>query len=254
MFQDRDVFAALLVFLACVGTILLTGCGDEEKPETPVTIGTLKWQGVVPAAPKAPGVGIPFVKEVGYYADWQLTKEVIDTVAPGKTLSKIVFSDPMRHVVADEKTARPILYYKMDKKLTRFRVVKHGAKLQSGDAKPRGKGTTAFICKYTLPTNGRGVFTVAIGKLSTDEDGNMLAGFYTHREKLQIGEDPAEKMTEGPMKDIRPRTVRLVYFRPKNYPVRQDRASVMRRLITDARNITPMKCRDTDTETEKRSR
>ena len=47
-------------------------------------------------------------------------------------------------------------------------------------------------------------------------------------------EDMPEQMTEGPMPYLPNPTVRLVYFRPKNYPVRRDRASVIRRLITEA--------------------
>lgn len=188
----KEKFDAILLFLIVV-MMVTAGCGEETpiEPslvEEPATLGELKVpEDAVAAAPALPNAGLPFVKEMSYYKDWKLTKEVVDTVAPGTTLFvKVVFSEAMQHIVADDKSARPVLYHKTDKKLTRLHVAKHGAKLQDGDAKPKGKGTITFIGKVTMPDSG--VFTVAVGKLSADLDGNTLAAFYTHKEKLQVEE------------------------------------------------------------------
>ena len=184
------------VFLLAVGMVLI-GCGEVEDPLTtptqpdnrvPGILGETKRPEVTAAAPQAPGVGVPFVKAVRYYADWKLTKEVASVVAPGTTLFvKIVFSEPMQHIAADDKKARPILYYKVDNTLTRFRVAQHrarGADFVSGDAKPLGNGTDDYICKVMVPESG--VFTIAVGKKSADQQGNSLAAFYTHKEKLLV--------------------------------------------------------------------
>ena len=184
------------VFLLAVGMALI-GCGEVEDPLTtptqpdnrvPGILGETKRPEVTAAAPQAPGVGVPFVKKVRYYADWKLTKEVASVVAPGTTLFvKVVFSEPMQHIAADDKKARPILYYKVDNTLTRFRVAQHrarGADFVSGDAKPLGNGTDDYICKVKVPDNG--VFTIAVGKKSVDQQGKTLAAFYTHKEKLLV--------------------------------------------------------------------
>ncbi|MDE0010981.1 MAG: carboxypeptidase-like regulatory domain-containing protein [Candidatus Poribacteria bacterium] len=182
---------------AGIAWVTIQGCGEEEaeppiavKPNSAVSSGEMKVPETVAAAPKAPGVGQPSVKAVGYYKDWKLTKPLSGTVASGTTFwIKVMFSEPMKHVAADDKTARPILYYKIDKELTRFRVAKHGASGEdfvSGDAKPLKNGTDDYICKYTVPKEAVGTFTVAVGRQSTDKDGNLLPTFYTHKEKLPI--------------------------------------------------------------------
>ena len=184
------------VVLLAIG-IALIGCGEVEDPLTtptqsdnrvPGILGETKRPETTAAAPQAPGVGIPFVKEVRYYTDWKLTKEVASVVPPGTTLFvKVVFSEPMRHIAAGDKKARPVLYYRVDNTLTRFRVAEHRARGEdfvSGDAKPLGNGTDDFVCKVTVPESG--VFTIAVGKRSTDLDRNTLAAFYTHKEKLLV--------------------------------------------------------------------
>ena len=96
----------------------------------------------------------------------------------------------MRLKVADDETARPVLYYRLNGELNRFRIAGHGASgknFVSGDAKPLGKSADEYICKYTVPADVTGELVAAVGKLSTDRDGNTLTKFYTHREKLSIG-------------------------------------------------------------------
>lgn len=57
----------------------------------------------------------------------------------------------------------------------------------SGDAKPLGGGTDDYVCKYTVPADVTGAFGAAVGKFSADEEGNILAAFYTHSKKLKVG-------------------------------------------------------------------
>lgn len=182
----------------CISFVAINGCGSDEDDaiagptESPLTqtVGEMKRPEAVPAAPTAPSAGIPFVKEVGYYKDWKLTKKLTDTIAPGTTFFiKVVFSEPIQFKAADDNTARPILYYRINGKLTRFRVSQHGSggkDFVSGDAKPLQSGTDDYICKYTVPKKATGPFVVAIGKWNTDKDGNALPAFYTHKEKLRL--------------------------------------------------------------------
>ena len=111
-----------IVLLCLLGAVLVMaiGCGEEEDDTNSSvitegaatgTLGVLKMPEVIPAAPSAPQTGF-YVKEVGYYADWKLTKALTGTVEPGtKVFVKIVFSEPTRFVPADDDSARPILYY-----------------------------------------------------------------------------------------------------------------------------------------------
>ena len=191
---------ALVVTLALVWTIL--GCGKTEDPLQPLDstdkhFSTLAETKIPPlasvaAAPAAPATdGTPSVTSISYYTDWKLTKPLTGTVAPGTTFyTKIVFSEPMTLITADDNTARPILYYQIDGQRTRYRIAKHGASgadFQSGDAKPKGNGTQTFVCKYTVPAETTGTFKTAVGKLSTDTEGNPLAKFYVDTQKLQLG-------------------------------------------------------------------
>ena len=144
----------------------------------------------VPAAPQAPNTAAPQVTEVGYYSNSKLTKPLSGTIRPGTTIfTKVVFSEPMQYRAADDQTARPILYYRINGKRTRYRIAKRGARgadFVSGDAKPIKGGTDDYICKFTVPEEVTGQFTLAVGKLSTDKEGNTLAKFYAHKTKLSI--------------------------------------------------------------------
>ena len=179
--------------------LAITGCGSDEdeaviEPQNALalTVGEMKTPETAPGAPQlAVPAGTPTVTSVGYYSDWQLTKPIKTAVSGDTIYTKVVFSEPMRHIVADDQTARPVLYYRIDGKLTRYRVAAHGASgdnFQSRDAKPKDAGTTTFICKYTVQADALGKFTLSVGKLSTDTEGNTLAAFYTHKEKVQIRE------------------------------------------------------------------
>ena len=191
-----------LVLIAAIAIGLTTGCGEEPKdplkPEitqtdTIGTVGKIKQPEAAMAAPQAPGVGTPFVKEVGFYIDWRLTKPVKGMVPPGTTIyTEVVFSEAMHHIAADDTSARPVLYYQVDRKRTRYRVAQHWAgkgDFISGDAKPKGRGATAFICRYTVQEEDEGSFTLAVGKLSADQEGNRLSAFYTHKERIRLGKE-----------------------------------------------------------------
>ena len=190
---------SFLIGLALLCVII--GCGETQDPLHPIDITDKDFRTIaetkippltgVRAAPQAPPTdGTPFVRSVTYYTDWKLTDPITGTVSPGTTFfTKIVFSEPMTFTAADDKTARPILYYQIDGKRTRYGIAKHGASgedFESGDAKPKGSGTQTFVCKYTVPAETSGTFKTAIGKLNTDKEGNSLAGFYVHTDALRF--------------------------------------------------------------------
>ena len=180
--------------------MMMGGCGTDDplEPMEPSSDAAVETFGMVraPAAgPAAPQLqvpeGTPTVKSVGYYSDWKLTKPIGSAFAGDTIYTKVVFSEPMQHIAAADKTARPVLYYQIGRQSIRYRIQAHGAKgaaFQSGDAKPKGKSTTTFVCKYTIQTDTTGTFTLAVGKLSADTDGNTLSAFYTHTEKVRIQE------------------------------------------------------------------
>ena len=190
---------SLVVGLALLCVII--GCGETQDPLHPIDITDKDFRTIaetktppltgVPAAPQGPPTdGTPFVKSVTYYTDWKLTDPITGTVSPGTTFfTKIVFSEPMTVTAADDKTARPILYYQIDGKRTRYGIAARGARgeaFESGDAKPKGSGTQTFVCKYTVPAEMTGTFKTSVGKLSTDKEGNSLAGFYVHTDALRL--------------------------------------------------------------------
>ena len=176
--------------------VLMIGCGEEEVPESSTAdiLGTMKMPEAIAAAPQAPGIGMPFVKEVKYFRDWKLTQEVQGSVSVGDIVFvKVVFSEPMKHVVADDKSARPILYYRRveeGQELVRFKMAARGAggeDFVSGDAKPLQDGTDDYICKYTVAPEDEGKqIAFMIGKFSVDLENNTLSQFYTHKKKLQV--------------------------------------------------------------------
>lgn len=197
-FQEILSHATFVVVMCAIGifAINIIGCGEEvenpiEAEDAIGTIGNLRIPDTAPGAPKLQvPEGTPTVKSVSYYSDWQLTKPLIGTVSKGKTIFiKVEFSEGMKLVVADDKHARPILYRRVNGKLIRFNIANFGAKGEdfvSGDAKPV-KTKASFICKYIVQPGDTGEFVFAVGKLSTDLQGNLLPAFYTHKEKLRLG-------------------------------------------------------------------
>ena len=200
----------LLLFIASVGAVLLLGCGEEDTELSPLKpesaqgnlLGEMKRLDVrnTPAAPQMPGIGSPTVTEVGYYRDLRLSQPITGTLEPGTTVyTKVVFSEPMRHIASDEKDARPILSFVIDGRAVRYRMKQRrtsGKNLQSGDSKPRNKKNDQFLCKYTVQADDEGRFTLKVGKFTTDTDGNKLAKTYVHGTVLQIGQQMPPEVTE----------------------------------------------------------
>ena len=94
----------------------------------------------------------------------------------------------MDYLAADTNKARPILYYRIAGKLTRYRITAFGAAGEdflSGDCKPL-KTRAAYLAKYVVGEEDAGAFTLAVGKRSADRDGNELAAFYVHKQSLQL--------------------------------------------------------------------
>ena len=162
----------------------------------------------------------PTVKEVGYYSDWKLTTPITGTVSAGTTVyTKVVFSEPILFNVADDDTARPILYYRLNGQLTRYRIAAHGASgadFQSGDAKPLHGGTDDYICKYTVPADATGEFVLAVDELNTDVDDNTLTAFYVHDTQLMLGEQippvPGISMPATSADTTPPRVVEVGFY------------------------------------------
>ena len=142
----------------------------------------------------------PEVTEVSYYRDLRFNKPITGMVEPGTTVyTKVVFSEPMRHIASDEKDARPILSFVIDGRAVRYRMKQRetsGKNLQSGDSKPRNKKNDQFLCKYTVQADDEGPFTLKVGKFSTDTDGNKLAKTYVHGTVLQLGQQMPPEVTE----------------------------------------------------------
>lgn len=212
----------LFVLVMCaigVLTTLFIGCGGEEAEEVPESfaaemLGAAKTPEAVAMAPQAPGIGVPFVQEVKYFHNWELTREVQEAVSVGDTIFvKVVFSEPMKHVVSDDKSARPILYRRRAEKgegLVRFRMAAHGSggeDFVSGDAKPLRSGTDDYICKYTVaPEDAGKQVAFMIGKFSVDLEGNPLAQFYRHAKRLRV-ESIAPRKPETPEASPEPAAV-----------------------------------------------
>ena len=133
---------------------------------------------------------------VSYYADEALTEPLTDTVQPGDTIyTKIVFSEKMRVKVADGDPGLPVLYYKVGREFTRFRIKPlgtEGERFTSGTAMPISDHATYLGTYAVTDSNLNQQFTVAVGKHSTDLQGSQLKQFYTHPEQLRITEQPPE--------------------------------------------------------------
>ena len=214
------LIAVLLIngmFVGCSGTEDPMRPADSEKTaenRTGVSLAMLKTADQAPGAPQAPGIGVPSVKEVSFYHDWKLTQEVQESVSIGDTIFvKVVFSEPMKHVVADDKSARPILYYRRveeGQELVRFRIAPHGAggeDFVSGDAKPFQSGTNDYICKYTVVPEDEGKqISFMIGRFSVDLEGVPLPEFYRHKVKLQV-DSTAPEMVEPEEPVVSPPTI-----------------------------------------------
>ncbi len=178
------------IAIAVLTIALLMGCGEEpdglvlDDNETLGLLGSLRTPENAPSAPMNVAIGTPRVISVGYYSDWKLTKEIQSAEAGETVFIKIVFSEPMEHIVTGEGSGRPVLWYKeRGSPMERFKVTSPKEKLIHGYAKPLGSGTDDYICRYVMPDKA---VSIMVGKLSADLDGNTLTKFYHHPKKLQV--------------------------------------------------------------------
>ena len=202
--------AAQLLIALMMSTIFMTinGCDEgttivgpvvqppAEPTEPPTTIGDVKTpeettEPEEPAEPTPPAdTTPPTVTEVGWYSDMQLTQPITQAVLPGETIyTKVVFSEPMLHTVADDKTARPDLSFVIDGTATQYHIVAQDASgddFQSGDCKPLNNDTATYICKYTVPKGEPRTFTLKVNKASVDAAGVAFAADYVHTPPVQI--------------------------------------------------------------------
>ena len=157
------------------------------------------------------------------------------SVSVGDTVFvKMVFSEPMKHIVADDASARPILYYRRveeGEKLVRFRMVAHGAggeDFVSGDAKPLQSSTDDYICKYTVVPEDEGKqISFMIGRFSVDLEGVPLPEFYRHKVKLQVDSAAPVKVEDPEPLPLEPLTiVSITHYRDDNDEMISEGASV----------------------------
>ena len=155
-----------------------------EKPEEPVD--------TTPKPEEPADTTPPTVVEVGWYSDEQLTKQITENIDPGDTVyTKIIFSEPMQHVVANDNTARPVINYRINKKTRRYRIVSHGTQLASGTAKPKEeKDAVAYVGKVIIPEDVSGAFAVQIGGASADTSGNKIGETVTQQADFSIEKPP----------------------------------------------------------------
>ena len=171
--KDFVISAALLVVL-----VIFFGCDEGMQVMKPVV------------ATEHEDKGVPVVMEVNYYGDWQLIKPLAGMVNTGTTIyTKVAFSEAMQHSVSNEGDARPVFFYVIGEKETRYTMKQHdasGENFQSGDSKPLRDGTHGYLCKYTVQPTDRGTFTLKVGKASMDIAGNTLVTHYIHDVTLEL--------------------------------------------------------------------
>ena len=155
----------LLAMIIVATLVVMGGCGEGMNMAKPV----------VPAPDTEP----PRILEINHYMDSQLSTLIEGPVYPRVTIyTKVVFSEPMQHVVANDGTGRPVLFYILnDGKETRYRIVSSGASggdFTSGTAKPLSEGAKVYICKYTVQDTDTGSFSIKVGAGSVDIAGNQV--------------------------------------------------------------------------------
>ena len=166
-----------------------------EQEETPATEQpTEEATDPTPPADTTP----PAVVEVAWYSDSQRTEPLTadSMVRPGDTVyTVVVFSESVRHVVADDNTSRPALLIIVDGKTRRYRMLPHGADLQSGEAKPLHGDTTDYLCKYTIPADTVGTLALRVGSATADNTGNTVTKALEHIAPFTVTEPEPEQIT-----------------------------------------------------------
>ena len=199
--DSKKVFHPLLVLLFLLTTTVIISCDEAlqvagpvvtepteepdkpETPEKPTTAGDEK----NPEPEEEPAdTTPPTIIEVDYYADRELTEQLVavSAVYPGDTIyTKIVFSEPMQHIIANDETARPALSFVLDEQATRYTVAAHGVSEKdflSGACTPLRDGTDEYLCKVTIPADTVGTFALQVGAETADRAGNSIAEASVH--------------------------------------------------------------------------
>ena len=209
-------FFLLVIVIGTLLTLLavLTGCPEAQQmmkpvvtePEDttpPVTVGEVKkpeetptTESEKPAEPTVPAdTTPPTVIEVGWYRDWQMIEPLTadSTVHPGDTVyTVVVFSEPVVHTVAEDKTARPALSIVIDGMEEQYKMLPHGVGFKSGEAKPLRGGTDDYLCKYTIPADAVGTLTLRVGGATADMAGNTVTEASEHVAPFVIPEPEPE--------------------------------------------------------------
>ena len=178
-----------------------TESGGTPGPEL-LAVGKMKQPVETDQIAKEPSDTVsPTVVDVGFYRDWQLMHKLTmaDAVYPGDTVYiTVVFSEPVRHSVADDETARPALSFVLDGQITRFRVAAHGAHGEdffSGVCKPLHGSVSSYLCKVMVPTDISGTLALQVGTGTVDRAGNPVAEATIHTAPFMVELEPVMTCT-----------------------------------------------------------
>ena len=171
----------------------------EEKPAEPEKTPATE-QPTEEATDPAPPADTtpPTVVEVSWYGDSQRTEPLTadSTVRPGDTVyTVVVFSEPVVHTVADDDTARPALSIVADGMATQYKMLPHGIRFQSGEAKRLQGGTDDYLCKYTIPADTVGTLALRVGGSTADTAGNAVTETSEHTAPFMVTEPEPEQIT-----------------------------------------------------------
>ena len=165
-----------------------TTTGDMKKPESTEPESEKK-----EPEPGLADMTAPTVLKVGWYSEKRLFQFIIRDKHPGDTgYIKVVFSEPVEHIVGDDASARPTLSLVVGGQATRLRVLPHDAgdeAFVSGTCKPLKGDTDTFSCRFTVPEESIGTIALQVGKETADIAGNTAAELL-HIAPFMIVEEP----------------------------------------------------------------
>ncbi|MYG25973.1 MAG: hypothetical protein F4213_08100, partial [Boseongicola sp. SB0677_bin_26] len=143
-----------------------------------------------PVTPAAADATAPTVAaaSTGYFSDAAATMTLTGPQKSGAAIyTKVTFSEDMKHVKADDATARPELFRRIGSTDTQYDILDSGDTLASGDCKPNhGTNTNVYVCLYTVGGSDNGAFAVKAGTSSVDRAGNALAADYVHSDTIAL--------------------------------------------------------------------
>ncbi|MDE0089437.1 MAG: hypothetical protein OXU23_27230 [Candidatus Poribacteria bacterium] len=138
----------------------------------------------------------PTVVRVVWYANSRLKGLMLNNRNPGVTVyAKVVFSEPVEHIIGNDASARPALSLVVNGQAARLGVLPHNAgnrAFVSGTCKPLAGDTDTFACSYTIPAGSIGTVTLQVGEETADTAGNAAAESH-HIAPFMIEEPPPPK-------------------------------------------------------------